>query len=120
MRSTARSGRQRDPDLEVTHEILRRGDPAQQPAAQDTWLRDTRRGVLRAGGQGCERRHVMKCGGCSLGNLNPPPETDRLTGFMEKAVPTWAELQKVFYGKGAIKGCRYLRYATQSLELPQR
>jgi hypothetical protein len=26
-------------------------DPAQQPAAQDAWVRDTRRGVLRAGGQ---------------------------------------------------------------------
>ena len=46
--------------------------PAQQPAAQDAWLCDTRRGVLRAGGQGRQRRHVTKCGGCSLWNLNPP------------------------------------------------
>jgi hypothetical protein len=48
-------------------------DPAQQ--AQDAWLRDTRRGVRLAGGQGRQRRHVTKCGGCSLGNLNPPRET---------------------------------------------
>src|SRR4051812_19883728 len=47
-------------------------DPAQQPAAQDAWLCDPRRGVRRAGGQGRQRRHVTKCGGCSLWNLNPP------------------------------------------------
>jgi hypothetical protein len=47
-------------------------DPAQQPAAQDARLRDPRRGVRRAGGQGRQRRHVTKCGGCSLWNLNPP------------------------------------------------
>src|SRR3954447_20229507 len=41
--------------------------------AQDAWLCDTRRGVLRAGGHGRQRRHGTKCGGCSLGNLNPPP-----------------------------------------------
>ena len=40
--------------------------------AQDAQLRDTRRGVRRAGGQGRQRRHVTKCGGCSLWNLNPP------------------------------------------------
>src|SRR3954452_125385 len=40
--------------------------------AQDAWLCDTRRGVRRAGGQGRQRRHGTKCGGCSLGNLNPP------------------------------------------------
>jgi hypothetical protein len=44
--------------------------PAQQ--AQDARLRDTRRGVRRAGGQGRQRRHGTKCGGCSLRNLNPP------------------------------------------------
>jgi hypothetical protein len=27
---------------------------------------------------------------------------------------------KVFYGKNAIRSCRYLRYATLSIELPQR
>jgi transposase, IS30 family len=47
-------------------------DPAQQPATQDARLRDRRRGVRRAGGQGRQRRHVTKCGGCSLWNLNPP------------------------------------------------
>jgi hypothetical protein len=35
-------------------------------------LCDTRRGVRRAGGQGRQRRHGTKCGGCSLWNLNPP------------------------------------------------
>src|SRR4051812_10403828 len=46
--------------------------PAQQSAAQDARLRDPRRGVRRAGGQGRQRCHVTKCGGCSLRNLNPP------------------------------------------------
>ena len=46
--------------------------PAQQSAAQDARLRDPRRGVRRAGGQGRQRRHGTKCGGCSLRNLNPP------------------------------------------------
>ena len=46
--------------------------PAQQSTAQDARLRDPRRGVRRAGGQGRQRRHGTKCGGCSLRNLNPP------------------------------------------------
>ena len=46
--------------------------PAQRSAAQDARLRDPRRGVRRAGGQGRQRRHGTKCGGCSLRNLNPP------------------------------------------------
>jgi hypothetical protein len=51
--------------------------PAQQP--QDARLRDPRRGVRRAGGQGRQRRHVIKCGGCSLWNLNPPFAGKNLT-----------------------------------------
>src|SRR5687767_10136680 len=47
---------------------------AQQSAAQDARLRDPRRGVRQAGGQGRQRRHVTKCGGCSLWNLNPPTD----------------------------------------------
>src|SRR3954464_11645754 len=38
-------------------------DPAQQPAAQDARLRDPRRGVRRAGGQGRQRRHVTNAEG---------------------------------------------------------
>src|SRR5688500_14853917 len=49
--------------------------PAQRSAAQDARLRDPRRGVRRAGGQGRQRRHVTKCGGCSLRNLNPPSKS---------------------------------------------
>jgi hypothetical protein len=48
--------------------------PAQWSAAQDARLRDPRRGVRRAGGQGRQRRHVTKCGGCLLRNLNPPSD----------------------------------------------
>jgi hypothetical protein len=49
----------------------------------------------------------MKCGGCSLGNLNSPPETDRLTDNMESSL---LQIAVIF--------CAQLTQQSRSLDFP--